>query len=118
VIPADIVPVLEEREGYTLCWFEVPDSSAIRNFSTPVTADLTLSPVWIPNETPDEPSLSILPASPAVPMEVALYSLRGQLLRRATVTLPATPLALRTAFDVPIGIYILASPTDAQKVKL
>jgi hypothetical protein len=139
-IPA--VPVLERREGFTLYWFEAPDSSAIRNFSTPVTADLTLYPIWIPDEPstpaessepsepsepaepsepsepdPDDPSLSIVAASLA-PVEAALYDLRGQLLRRAAVTLPATPSALRTALGVPAGLYILATPDGTRKVKL
>jgi hypothetical protein len=111
VVP--IVPVLEEREGYTLSWFAAPDSSAIWDFSTPVTAALTLSPLWVANE--DETSL--VPASPA-PVEAALYNLRGQLLRRTSVTLPASPATLRTALGVPSGLYILATPDGTRKVKL
>jgi hypothetical protein len=49
VVP--IVPVLEEREGYTLSWFAAPDSAAIWDFSTPVTAALTLSPSGLPTKT-------------------------------------------------------------------
>jgi hypothetical protein len=49
---------------------------------------------------------------------VACYSLCGQLLRKATVTLPASPSVLRTVFGVPSGLYILTTPAGARKILL
>jgi hypothetical protein len=49
---------------------------------------------------------------------ISLYDLRGQLRRRAVVTLPASPSALRTVLGVPAGLYILATPAGTQKIQL
>jgi hypothetical protein len=49
---------------------------------------------------------------------VALHNLKGQLLRRVVVTSSATPSALRTVFGVPVGLYILTTPTGARKIQL
>jgi hypothetical protein len=39
-------------------------------------------------------------------------------LRKASVTLPASPSALRASFGVPSGLYILATPTGTRKILL
>jgi hypothetical protein len=49
---------------------------------------------------------------------VSLYTFRGQLLRKAAVTLPATPSVLRTVLSVPSGLYILATPSSTRKIHL
>jgi hypothetical protein len=48
----------------------------------------------------------------------ALYTIRGQLLKKAVITLPATPSVLRTVFAVPDGLYILATPDGTRKIQL
>jgi hypothetical protein len=48
----------------------------------------------------------------------ALYNLRGQLLKKVVITLPATLSVLRPLFAVPSGLYILATPDGTRKVKL
>jgi hypothetical protein len=51
-------------------------------------------------------------------VEAVLYNLRGQLLRRTTLTLPAAHAMLRTALGVPASLYILTTPDGTRKVKL
>jgi hypothetical protein len=39
-------------------------------------------------------------------------------LRKALLTLPATPATLRSLLAVPAGVYILATPSGTQKIQL
>jgi hypothetical protein len=65
----------------------------------------------------DDGKTSVVPAAGGE-SAVSLYTLRGQLLRQALLTLPATPAMLRSLLGVPPGVYILASPGGTQKIQL
>jgi hypothetical protein len=118
-IPADIVPVLEEREGYTLFWYAGSDASNIWDFSTPVTAVLDLYPVWVADEDEDDgDDTGVGAVIGGGNGAVTLYNLRGQLVRKAVVTGATSLPALREDLGVSSGIYILATPEGSRKVKL
>jgi hypothetical protein len=85
------------------------------------------SPDWAPyfgaaptdDADGDSDKTSILPLiGSSAETPVSLYTLRGQLLKKAVITLPATPAVLRTVLGVPSGLYILATPSSTHKIHL
>jgi hypothetical protein len=116
LIPAGIIPVLEERPGYTLQWYQSPDISALWQFSTPVTAPLTLLPLWISDTPPDTPTPPTPPDPPTPPTPPTAL---------VTPTAGETPfdahqvryytLTGRPLSDIPTrpGLYIRAFPSSS-----
>jgi hypothetical protein len=116
-VPADKVPALEAREGYTLFWYAGRYETNIWDFSSPVTAVLELHALWVEDEDEDDDT-GVGAVIGGGNGAVALYNLRGQLVRKAIVTRPTSLSALREDLGVSSGIYILATPEGSRKVKL
>jgi hypothetical protein len=101
-----------------ICTFTCPD------YALPL---YQANPDWVPyfgaaptaTDEDDDEKTSIRPLiGSSGESIVSLYTFRGQLLRKAAVTLPATPSVLRTVLSVPSSLYILATPSSTHKIHL
>jgi hypothetical protein len=102
------------------CTFTCPEYALSRYQANPDWAPFfPTAPSADTDADTDKTSILPLPApSGAAESVISLYTLRGQLLKKAVITLPATPATRRPLRGVPPGLDLRAPPTSTPKIHL